>query len=256
MLMDYFGDKLKYAYTKGSGIKPWDSPIDYVPILSDVDIHFMLIEGCPLFSEDPIEKALILTKIYYENFKEQNPNYLHIPRSQVIRLNRFLSDDNFILPSEPDEIHALIGTPKYSAPISVEKFRKIDLESLLSLKNFVQGIPESVFDRQGLDFYSLIRRLSYEVSPAPYRLISQYIDPPSEVWSCNRTKICEKLDELGFSVISQNYRDYYYQGWKVFNSDFRKNEELRRLIRYAYNVLNLILIEALNIYSNNARTQI
>ena len=47
LVTDNFGNELKYAYTKGSGIKPWDTPIDYVPILSDIDIHFMLTEGCP-----------------------------------------------------------------------------------------------------------------------------------------------------------------------------------------------------------------
>src|SRR5687768_9127389 len=29
-------------YAKGSAVKPWDAPIDYVPELSDVDLHVLV----------------------------------------------------------------------------------------------------------------------------------------------------------------------------------------------------------------------
>lgn len=38
-LVDWFGDGMLGMWCKGSAAKPWDSAIDYVPELSDVDIH-------------------------------------------------------------------------------------------------------------------------------------------------------------------------------------------------------------------------
>ena len=44
----FFSDRLDYMYAQGSAVKRWDSPIDYVPILSDVDLHIHLTDdkGC------------------------------------------------------------------------------------------------------------------------------------------------------------------------------------------------------------------
>ncbi|MHA2065893.1 MAG: hypothetical protein ACXABY_16100, partial [Candidatus Thorarchaeota archaeon] len=38
ILHDELGERIDYVYSKGSSMKNWDSPIDYVPVLSDVDI--------------------------------------------------------------------------------------------------------------------------------------------------------------------------------------------------------------------------
>ena len=35
-LRETLGERLSYVYAKGSAVKRWDSPIDYVPILSDL----------------------------------------------------------------------------------------------------------------------------------------------------------------------------------------------------------------------------
>ena len=40
LLERFFGDNLAYVYAKGSAIKKWDSSIDYVPVISDIDIHY------------------------------------------------------------------------------------------------------------------------------------------------------------------------------------------------------------------------
>lgn len=38
-LVDRFGDRISHIWVKGSAQKRWDGPVDYVPELSDVDIH-------------------------------------------------------------------------------------------------------------------------------------------------------------------------------------------------------------------------
>ena len=44
-------DNLEGVYAKGSSLKPWDSPLDYVPELSDVDVQVLLKDDSPL--QDP-----------------------------------------------------------------------------------------------------------------------------------------------------------------------------------------------------------
>ncbi|MFX1533565.1 MAG: hypothetical protein ACFFDI_04955, partial [Promethearchaeota archaeon] len=39
LLEELLADRIKYVFAKGSSVKKWDTPIDYVPILSDVDIR-------------------------------------------------------------------------------------------------------------------------------------------------------------------------------------------------------------------------
>jgi len=49
LLTSEFSNKIKYMYAKGSAVKPWCTPLDYVPILSDLDIHIMLKDGNNIF---------------------------------------------------------------------------------------------------------------------------------------------------------------------------------------------------------------
>ena len=42
VLLDEFGNNLHYVYSKGSAVKNWDTEIDYVPMVSDLDVHFTL----------------------------------------------------------------------------------------------------------------------------------------------------------------------------------------------------------------------
>ena len=42
MLNDFMPDNIDYIFTKGSSAKKWESDMDYVPVISDVDIHVKL----------------------------------------------------------------------------------------------------------------------------------------------------------------------------------------------------------------------
>ncbi|MFW9769230.1 MAG: hypothetical protein ACFFEM_10450, partial [Candidatus Thorarchaeota archaeon] len=41
-LVEVLGSSLESIYSKGSATKPWESHIDYVPTISDVDIHITI----------------------------------------------------------------------------------------------------------------------------------------------------------------------------------------------------------------------
>ena len=100
---------IEMIYFKGSAQKNWESPLDYVPELSDVDIHL-------LFTDDSstekylgsTSKALhILSKVEKRYFlKTEKP--LHVPRPQFVILNHLLREKDFI-PTPKSVVSVLYG---------------------------------------------------------------------------------------------------------------------------------------------------
>jgi len=216
ILEERLGSWVSYAYAKGSSIKPWSSPIDYVPFLSDLDIHVMLREGRSAFFEgdDAFFEAIRVSRRYEELFLERRKEYLHVPRPQVVLLNN-LAEDPLYVPSRVRDVLVLIGYPPEPTPVPVETIQTIDSKQILELVAFLEPLPMSLMDKTGLDLWVVVRRMSWLVSPTPVRLLTQYSDDPQEVWSWNRTRICEELEGQGFSQISSDYREYYMSGWRL-----------------------------------------
>jgi hypothetical protein len=238
VLMKSLGKRLKYAYAKGSAFKLWNSPIDYVPIISDVDIHIMLNDNQGLFCEtkDAFADAMKLSQEYENQFIKLRPDYLHIPRSQLVLIDK-LSDIVNYVPPRIQDVRMIIG--EFSEPIfpTIEKIRRIDLDNLLSLAEFVSRIPDRVVDRTGLDFWSIIREMTWRVSPSPVRLLTQSADDPLEVWSWNRARITEELRAYGHDEIANHYRDFYLAGWNLFLSGFTSSSDYRWATKSGYYVL-------------------
>jgi len=238
VLTKSLGHRLKYAYAKGSALKSWDSPIDYVPIISDVDIHIMLEDNEGLFpdAEDKFVAAMEISQDYENRFMEKRPDHLHIPRSQLILIDTLSAILEYVPPRIQD-VSMIIG--EFSEPVypSVDKIRKIDLENLLSLTEFVKKIPGRVVDRTGLDFWAIIREMTWRVSPSPIRLLTQTAENPIDVWSWNRTRTTNELREQGYSKIADHYRDYYLAGWKLFISGFTSSVDFRQTLANGYYVL-------------------
>ncbi|MBM3292279.1 hypothetical protein FJY84_06335 [Candidatus Bathyarchaeota archaeon] len=235
----FYSNILDYAYVKGSAVKKWDSAIDYVPMLSDVDIHFKIKDGANFFSsENKFREAIKINELYEKKFVNKNPNYLHIPRIQVLELNSRLNNLDFVLTSELHNEDILFGNPEKILKREVNEIRTLDLKMLLNLQELLNNLPMSVLDRSGIDFITLIRRLSYEVSPSPVRVLSQILDDPYEVWNLNRTDICKKLLECGFTDLAKSYSGYYFTGWDVFRTSFRDTALMRSLLLYGYEVLS------------------
>ncbi len=104
-----FGGRIEYAYAKGSGVKDWDSPIDYVPVLSDIDIHVKL-RGDSIFSgpKSATEEALKTSRKYEELFLGENPDHFHVPRTQIVVLNDAMKSPEFLLPLESSGVHVMM----------------------------------------------------------------------------------------------------------------------------------------------------
>ena len=81
-------DAVLGIYSKGSAVKTWDSPIDYVAEISDLDIHVRIID--PFAENNPlseIDGSLAFQRIMESRFLQARPHPVHFPRPRVLFLN-------------------------------------------------------------------------------------------------------------------------------------------------------------------------
>lgn len=251
ILPQFFGSRLDSFYAKGSAFKTWDSYIDYVPIISDVDIHICTLGDEPLFlgSSKDFDDALNLSAQCEKEFLRRRPDHLHIPRMQVIE-TRFLKQIEKYTPPRHQDIRVLYGTPILEEPPSPEIVRSGDLERILADEEFVSDIPRRTLDRTGLDFWAFIRQITWRVSPFPVRILTQNLDDPIDAWSWNRTNIHKALLEAGYDAIAKYYHGFYSAGWELYLSNFQGLDEYREMAKNGYYVLYECLREAHRIRQN------
>ncbi len=239
-----YSKSIEFAYAKGSATKEWISYIDYVPVLSDVDIHIKVNEHSSFLDDyNSFHESVNISEKYETKFTERNPNYFHLPRPQIIRIDQLIDKVNFIHPRKTG-ITPIFGKPVLGANPSNDVIKEIDLKNLLDLEEFLRTLPMSMVDRTGLDLWALARRLNWRVSPAPVRILTQSSDDPLSLWEMNRTSISEELEKYGFHLISESYKDYYYEGWISFMEGFTNTQSLRRVISNGFDLLKLCLDEA------------
>ena len=250
ILPQFFGSRLEYVYVKGSALKPWDSHIDYVPTISDVDIHLGLKDDQPLFGNTPndFDTAVSLSRQCEEEFLRRRPDHLHVPRMQVIE-TRFLLQSEKYTPPRPEDIKILYGEPHLQELPSPDIIRAGDLERIFDEKEFVDDLPRRILDRTGLDWWAIIRTMCWRVSPSPVRILTQSHPDPIEVWSWNRTTIHRELLKEGYDTIASCYHGFYQSGWNLFLSEFKGLSEFRIVANNGYYVLHECLKEALEIRS-------
>lgn len=252
LLEERFSKTIEYAYCKGSAAKKWNSEIDYVPLLSDVDIHFRVREGSRPFPAggQGIRAAIDMACDYEARFKEQNPRRLHLPRTQLMLLND-LEKEPLYVPPRLTEAHIMRGEPTEKTPLSDERIREIDSIQLTSLGPYLEALPMSASDRTGLDWWTLIRQMNWRVSPSPVRLLSQLCEEPLAAWSWNRTRLCDELRSPGLNGIEESYRGYYLAGWQLFQSRLTGSEHYLLVASKGYDVLAGCLEELESIKSGN-----
>ena len=230
--------RLRYAYTKGSALKKWETPIDYVPIISDVDIHIMLHDDDSFFSgsSESFDEALSLSTSYENEFLRLRPDHLHIPRSQIMTINKLASVLEYVPPRSQD-IRALVGDMPNPIIQSDDDIRQIDRQNLMDYQEFIEPLPSRIFDRTGLDYWFIIRQMCWRVSPAPVRLLTQITENPLDVWSWNRTTIAKKLEFHDYFDIAEYYKNFYLYGWDLFLSEFTSSEAYRNCTSAGYYTL-------------------
>ncbi|MDF1540302.1 MAG: hypothetical protein P1Q69_15515 [Candidatus Thorarchaeota archaeon] len=235
--------KVEYAYAKGSATKKWDSPIDYVPEISDVDINVQISHDEGLFHPpNDFNDAMQLSEKYEKRFHEIRPDALHMPRSQIMVLNR-LKEVVEYSPLRISDVHILFGDPEQEEFPNVNTIRKMDIANLLKMEEKIEPIPRQVFDRAGHDFWSVIRIMTWRVSPSPVRLLSQTHDDPIDLWSWNRTRVEKELREQYYDQIADSYRGFYMSGWDLFLSEFKSLNAYRSVVIHGYNLIKQCMDE-------------
>jgi len=226
-------------YFKGSAQKDWESPLDYVPELSDVDIHL-------LFSDDSlIEKNLgstvkameIQSKVEARYFSKV-PKPLHVPRPQLVILNQLLRDENYI-PSPQNIVSVLYGKeyekPDYSNP---EKIRLIDCNRLISEEEYLARFPRHVIDKPSRYLWDSLKGLVWRVSPIGPRVLHISGIPTEKAWGINRTKMVPILKEIGEYQLAQCYSEFYLFAWKYFLSKYSDSDAGRAALMAGINVMS------------------
>jgi hypothetical protein len=216
-----------YAYAKGSAVKRWDSKIDYVPIISDLDIHYRL-ESDPEFD---LQQSIAIM-IEYENYMNEF-QCQHIPRMQLMALQNF--QESFV-PPLPEQIQPIIGRPSLAQIPKKADFRDIDRSRLFEEREYLERMAERAFECTGIEVWRRVREVTWRVSPAPVRLLSQ-IEEPSETWTWNRTTISDKLEQHGFDDLAEDYREFYILGWDYFEAGLINTKIGLEMYRTAFDVI-------------------
>ena len=244
ILTDEFPEQITVMYAKGSACKPWESDIDYVPVISDVDIHVRFItkdKNDPL-SLLPVKDAINMTEKYEKLFFRRRKHFLHLPRVQIVNVNEIIKDPTFIFPRIED---ILLVYGWYDPPVQVsdKNIRESDKKRALSdLTDYLSILSEKTFDRSGMDYWIQLRSMTWRVSATPVRLLTQLLDisqiSPYEVWTWNRSRIVKELITQDLTSLAMSYQNFYLSGWKLFLSGFSETGHYREMLNYGHSVLS------------------
>jgi hypothetical protein len=204
-------------YFKGSAQKEWNSPLDYVPELSDVDVHVLLAddEAAEEYLGTP-EQALELQAAAEAAYFAKVPEPTHVPRPQLIVLNSVIEEPDFV-PTPAEAITVLHGGDyPAGAPLSHEKLKDIDARRLAG---------------------EALRGMVWRVSPAAPRVLYLLGVPFAEAWTANRTRLVALLEEAGERGLAARYSQFYLSGWDYFLSAYGDHGAGRRALLAGIDVL-------------------
>ncbi len=231
-------DEIRAIYLKGSAKKQWDTPIDYVPEASDLDVHVWFHDDeweSSLFSD--LDQAIAVQRDIEGRYRRKCPQPIHTPRPQIMIVNDLLRKPGY-MHSPPDSVRVLFGEDCPAADYSaVDEIKQHKCQDLLNFADIIDRYPYRVFDRPDKYLAELLRDLSYRVSPVgPIVLHLAGIDPMT-VWSMNRTRVTRALEDIGECDLAESYVGYFLARWRWFLSRGDDLDAVRDTVRAAMEVL-------------------
>ena len=204
-------NQLLRIVAKGSALRTWDSVIDYVPEVSDVDVHVDVKddEDAKAYEHD-LSFAVALRRQIAERFAAAISEPPHYPRPQLI----FTNGRDF-LPS-PAGIVRLLHGETYRAGTSAsvaERPRTDAFGELRGHQEFVARIGASLLDKPGRYLETTLRYLTWRVSPSLPLLLLVHGADWAECWSSNRTGIVSSALDRGWHEAVEHYCAYYRACW-------------------------------------------
>ena len=233
---------LRDVFFKGSAFKAWDDLVDYVPELSDVDIH-LWFEADDGFEQTfpTLEAALEFSAKAEARFFAACPKPLHVPRVQLIALNRLLGGEGFVA-SPVSVTHSHFGLEYPSGRNTTpEAIRTVDAQSLLEEAEQISRIirPERMIDKHGKDLRSVLRDLSWRIGPLAARAISVLGASYEDAWGHNRSSLLLKLEAQSQHDLVSSIRGFYKNAWTYFLSQDRDGNAARTAIRHGAKALEM-----------------
>ena len=224
--------EIRGIYLKGSARKKWDSPIDYVPEVSDVDMHidFHRDEAWPEYL-GTVDQALRVQSGAERRYLSKVRSPLHTPRPQVLVLNQVMSELDDFIHAPATTVEALFGDDypagDYTDP---ESIRRTECGRLIEDFRFIEKLPMHVIDRPGRYIWEAVRSLVWRVSPTGPRVLHLSGLGSEEAWSLNRTAIVPRLVEAGQGALAQSYLGHYVSAWRYFLSGYKDYDAGRAAI--------------------------
>jgi hypothetical protein len=226
-------------YVKGSTLKAWDSPIDYVPVLSDVDVHVLFAnEEAHKRHLGAVEQGLVLSQRAESLYHNRIPHPIHVPRIQMVVANRLFADPEYI-PSPIETVQERFGIPYPRCEPDLDRSRGAAINRTLAAENveYLDKLGDKVADLGGPHLRSVLRDLSWRVSPTGPRILELRGIAFHTAWTSNRTEIYELLAAIDETDMASSYAGFYLAGWEYFLSGDRDGEPARRAILAASRVL-------------------
>jgi len=222
-------ERIRGTYAKGSALKDWQSPLDYVPEISDVDIHILLADEADLDRYiGTMEQAMAVTAAVEDAYRRRVPEPLHVPRPQLMSLAPLQLMKDY-LPSPVKMVTVLYGEDYHAADYSrVDAIRAADCRRMLAEEATLAALPMQVVDRPAQYMLRSLGAISWHVSPAAPRVLDMLGTPPEEAWSINRSRAVELLAELGEDRLLEDFSSFYLEGWEFILSRYEDSAAGRR----------------------------
>ena len=230
--------ELAGIYFKGSAQKEWDSPLDYAPELSDVDVHVLFADdeagathlGTP---EQALEVQAAAEAAYVAEVKEP----IHVPRPQLIVLIAVLTEPDFV-PTPAEAITVLHGRDyPAGASLGPEKLKDLDAKRLAGEAAYLARFPMHAVDKPARYLREALRGMVWRVSPTAPRASYLLGVPFAEAWTANRTRLVALLEEAGERDFAARYAQFYLSGWDYFLSGYGDHDAGRRALLAGIDVL-------------------
>ena len=231
--------ELAGIYLKGSAHKQWDSPVDYVPEISDVDVHILFRdEGSIAHRLGTPEAAMAVQRQIEEGYASRIKRPIHTPRPQLVVLNLFLQDPDYS-PSPAGMVETLWGEPYPSATYDEHKEQAVARKRLLADAAILETLPLRLIDKPGQYLLAVIRDLTWRTGPSGPRMLLLFGMPAAQVWSLNRTGVIQALERSGAHDFARAYRDYYLSAWACFLSGYADSAAARSAVSAGIDALQI-----------------
>lgn len=232
-------NEIRGIYLTGSTVKPWDSPLDYVPEVSDVDIHVSFRDDSSWRKHlDTVPGALEVQAAIEACFEKRSPQPIHHPRLQLLVTNQLMAERRGFVHSPPSTVVVLHGEPypqdDYSSPDTIRRHNAADL---VEQAEFVQRVPLLAVDRLWTHARDLLSQLTWRISPVGPLVLHLSGSGTEHVWTLNRTRVTAALRDLAHHNLAGSYAAFYLSAWDYFLSGFTDTTACRAALASGTHVL-------------------